>query len=202
MSKTISEIIDGLRARLASIEENQTELLAERDDGGAAYAAHVEGSPKAIKRLAEINGELSRLQAEASTVSAALAEAARREMQAREKDVAARRRSDAAQADVILAETEKLAETMDAAMVSLKAAAVDFQDKMEMVRRLTNSGPQHQAIKVHLARALSSGLMGLPQHPDLLAPNERRSVTELTTAWATQVRNRIATIIETPAKAA
>ena len=45
-SKTISEIIDGLRARLASIEENQIELLAERDDGGTAYAAHVEGSPK------------------------------------------------------------------------------------------------------------------------------------------------------------
>jgi hypothetical protein len=202
MSKTISEIIDGLRARLASIEENQIELLAERDDGGTAYAAHVEGSPKAIKRLAEINAELGRLQAEASTVSAALAEAARREMQARDQDVAARRRSDAAQADMILAETEKLAETMDAAMVSLKAAAVDFQDKMEAIRRLSGAGPQHTAIRVHLARALSSGLMGLPQHPDLFAPNERRSVTELTGAWATQVRNRIATIIETPAKAA
>jgi hypothetical protein len=202
MTKTISEIIDGLRARLASIEEGQIELLAERDDGGTAYAAHVEGSPKAIKRLAEINAELGRLQAEASTVGAALAEAARREMQARDKDLAARHRADAEQADTILAETEKLAETMDAAMVSLKAAAVDFQDKMAAVRRLSGAGPQHPAIRVHLARAISSGLMGLPQHPDLLAPNERRSVTELTTAWATQVRNRIATIVETPAKAA
>jgi hypothetical protein len=73
---------------------------------------------------------------------------------------------------------------------------------MAKVRRLSGAGPQHTAIRVHLARAISSGLMGLPQHPDLLAPNERRSVTELTTAWATQVRNRIVTLVETPAKAA
>jgi chromosome segregation ATPase len=202
MTKSLSEIIVDLRTRLASIEENQTELLAERDDGGAAFAAHVEGNPTAVRRLAEINAELSRLQAEASTVGAALAEASRREMQARDKDAAARRRAEAEEADVILAEIEKLAESMDAAMVSLKAAAVDFQIKMETVRRLTGSGPQHQAIRVHLARAISSGLTGLPQHSDLLAPRERRSMTELVASWATQVRNRIATMIETPAKAA
>jgi chromosome segregation ATPase len=202
MTKSISEIIDDLRARLASIEDAQNELLAERDDGEIAFSAHVEGDAKAIKRLAEINAELGRLQGEASTVGAALAEAARREMQARDQDLAERRRADGEQAETILAETEKLAAAMDAAMVSLKAAAVDFQDKMLAIRRLSGAGPQHTAIRVHLARALSSGLMGLPQHPDLLAPNERRSVTELTTAWATQVRNRIATIIETPARAA
>jgi hypothetical protein len=201
MTKSISEIIDDLRARLAGIEEAQVELLGERDDGGTAYAAHVEGSPKAIKRLAEINAELNRLQAEASTVGAALAEAARREMQARDKDMAARRREDAEQADTVMAEVEKLAKEMDVAMASLKAGAVDFQAKMEMVRRLSGAGPQHQAVKVLLARAISAGLLGLPQHPDLLAPNERRSTTELATSWGQMVRNRIATTNE-PAKAA
>jgi hypothetical protein len=52
-----------------------------------------------------------------------------------------------------------------------------------------------------ITNELASGLTGLPQHPDLLAPNERHSVADLTTAWAAQVRHVIATL-ETAAEAA
>lgn len=199
MSKTISEIIDDLRGKRGAAEQRQMELDSEIEE--ISYAAHT-GDPKAKKRLEDITNEQAHLATEIKSTTAALAEGARRQMQEREEEMSAQRRADAEQADTIMAEAEKLAKTMDADMASLKAGAVEFQAKMEMVRRLTNSGPQHQAIKVHLARAISAGLMGLPQHPDLLAPHERRSLAELTAVWATQVRNKISAVINIPAKAA
>jgi chromosome segregation ATPase len=197
MTKSISQILDDLRGKRGAAEQRQMELDSEIEE--ISFAAHT-GDAKAKKRLDEITNELSHLATEIKSTTAALAEGARRQLQEREEEMSAQRRADAEKAETVMAEVEKLAAAIDAAMASLKAAAVDFQNKMEMARRLSGAGPQHQAIKVLLARAISAGLMGLPQHPDLLAPNERRSVTELTTAWAQQVRNRIATINE-PAKA-
>lgn len=190
--------ITDLRTKLGAAEGRQVELNAEILE--VSYGAHT-GVAKDRKRLTEINDELARLAPEVTSLTAAMAEATRRETQARDAEISARRRADMEQADKIMLEAETLAATMDAAMSSLKAAAVDLQDKMATIRRLSGAGPQHTAIRVHLARAISSGLMGLPQHPDLLAPNERHSVAELTTAWAAQVRNVIATV-ETAAKAA
>jgi hypothetical protein len=194
MSKTISQTIDDLRGKLAASQGLQSELNAEIQE--VSFLAHT-GDIKSQKRLDEIRTALSKVDIEIRSLTAALATAAN--MQVAEQDAARAelQRANASKAEAILAEAESLATKMDAAMVSLKAGAVEFQAKMEMVRRLTNSGPQHQAIKVHLARAISSGLMGLPQHPDLLAPNERRSVTELATSWAQQVRNRISAVINT-----
>jgi hypothetical protein len=200
MSKTISQTIDDLRSRLAGIENQQVELLAERDE--ISFAAVVDREKKAVQRLAEINTALSQLTGEASTVGAALAEASRRELQEREQEMATRRRNDAEQAETVLAEVENLALQLDREMAALKNAAVAFEGKMATVRRLSGAGPQHTALRAHLARAISSGLMGLPQHPDVLAPSERHTLESITTAWATQVRTRISAVIETAAKAA
>jgi hypothetical protein len=199
MTKTTSEIMDGLRGKRGAAEQRQMELDSEIEE--ISYAAHT-GDAKAKKRLEEITNEQAHLATEIKSTTAALAEGARRQMQEREEEMSAQRRADAEQADAIMAEAEKIALAMDADMVSLKAGAIDFQAKMEMVRRLSSAGPQHQAVKVLLARAISAGLMGLPQHSDMLAPNERRSVTDLATSWGQQVRNRISAVINTAAKAA
>jgi hypothetical protein len=198
MSKSISKILDELRSKLGAAEQRQVELNAEILE--ISWAANT-GDAKAKARIDAITNELAHLATEVKSVTAALAEGARRETQARDAEISARRRADAEQADKIMLEAETLAATMDGLMASLKVAAVDLQDKMAMIRRLSGAGPQHSAIRVHLARAISSGLTGLPQHPDLLAPNERHSVADLTTAWAAQVRHVIATL-ETAAEAA
>jgi hypothetical protein len=200
MTKTLSATIDDLRGRLAAIEGQQVELLAERDE--ISFAAVVDREKKAVQRLVEINTALSQMTSDASTVVAALADASRREMQQRDQEMATRRRNDAEQAETHLAKAEDLAQKLDQAMAKLKGAAVDFEKTMADVRRLSGAGPQHTAMRVHLARAISSGLMGLPQYPDILAPGDRHLVAEITQAWATQVRNKIAAVIETAAKAA
>ena len=183
--------ITHLRTKLGAAEGRQVELNAEILE--VSYGAHT-GVAKDRKRLTEINHELARLAPKRHAASPRQWPRLRAGKRRREMPKSpARRRADMEQADKIMLEAETLAATMDAAMSSLKAAAVDLQDKMATIRRLSGAGPQHTAIRVHLARAPSSGLMGLPQHPDLLAPNERHSVAELTTAWAAQVRNVIAT---------
>jgi hypothetical protein len=101
-----------------------------------------------------------------------------------------------------MAEAERLAELMDTAMRDLQKHAVDYQQAMADVRRLSGSGPQHEGVRALLSRAVKAGLAGLPQYADVLQPDERRTVAEITAAWALQVRNRINTVIETAAKAA
>ena len=128
-------------------------------------------------------------------------EATKREQAADDADRAKRRRADAEQAGVALAEAERLAELMDGAMRDLQKHTVDFQQAMADVRRLSGSGPEHHGVRALLSRAVKSGLMSLPQYGDVLQPHERRTVTEITTQWALQVRNRINNVIET-AKAA
>jgi hypothetical protein len=188
-------IVDELRSQLASLEGRQVELIAEREE--ISYLALVDRDKKAIERLAEINTELANTTSHASSLTAALREASSRETKAHEQEMAQKRRDDARRADVVLAEAEKLALKLDHAMAALKRDAIAFEQAMAEVRRLSGAGPQHTAMRSHLARAISSGLIGLPQHPDVLAPGERHSVTSLTTSWANQVRHRISTIIET-----
>jgi hypothetical protein len=84
----------------------------------------------------------------------------------------------------------------------MKTAAVAFESKMASVRRLSGAGPQNSALRGHLARAITAGLMNVPQYADVLAPGERHSLHEITSAWATQVRTRISAIVEAAARAA
>jgi hypothetical protein len=195
-----TSITDDLRGQLAALEGRTVELLSERDE--ISYNAFVDREPKAIKKLEAINGELNNIANQVASLESALKEATKREQAADDADRAKRRKADAEQAGVAMAEAERLAELMDGAMRDLQKHAVDFQQKMADVRRLSGSGPQHDGMRALLSRAIKSGLMALPQYADVLQPHERSSVAEIAAAWATQVRNRISTIIETAAKAA
>jgi len=162
MTKSISQTIDDLRGKLAASQGLQSELNAEIQE--VSFLAHT-GDIKSQKRLDEIRTALSKVDIEIRSLTAALATAAN--MQVAEQDAARTelQRANASKAEAILAEAESLATKMDAAMVSLKAGAVEFQAKMEMVRRLTNSGPQHQAIKCiwpELSPAASWACLNIP----------------------------------------
>jgi hypothetical protein len=197
---TMKSITDELRSRLASIEGHQVELLSERDE--ISYLALIEKQPEAIKRLVAINSEIENLKTQAASIEPALRESARRETAAAEEVKASKRRSDAAAAEVALGEAEELASEIDRAMAALKTASVAFEAKMTEVRRLSGSGPQHFHLRGLFARAISTGLRGLPQHPDLLAPSERKTVQGITALWAEQVRNRINETIQSAVRAA
>jgi hypothetical protein len=90
---------------------------------------------------------------------------------------------------------------MDTTMRDLQRHAVDYQQIMMDVRRLSGSGPTHESVRALLSRAVKTGLIGLPQYADVLQPHERKTVAEITAARATQVRTKISAIVET-AKAA
>ena len=192
-------INDDLRAKLGAAEGRRIEIESELAELG--FAAHVEADPKSIKRLKEISSELAQIDTELKSLTAALAENARREAAAEAVALAKRRKADAEKAGAVIAEAERLAELMDTTMRNLQKHAVDFQEAMADIRRLSGAGPQHDGVRALLSRAVKAGLMSLPQYQDVLQPDERRSVAEITAAWATQVRNRINNVIET-AKAA
>jgi hypothetical protein len=103
-----------------------------------------------------------------------LAEAVKRELAAAEAERDEKRRKDAVAAEIALSEAEALAVKIDQQMAQLKSSAVEFESRMALVRRLATAGPQHLQLRGLLARAISTGLMGLPQHPDVLAPGERK----------------------------
>ena len=79
-------------------------------------------------------------------------------------------------------------------MAALHRLSVDYLQAMADIRRLAGSGPQHASVQALLSRAVKAGLAGIPQYADVLQPHERRSVSEITQAWALQVRNRINSI--------
>ena len=190
---------ESLRSQLVALDGHKVELLAERDE--LSYLALIDKQPQAIKRLAAINEEIRNLTVQAETIEPALKEAHRREAAAEDAGRAMRRRADAEKAGALMAEAERLAELMDTTMRDLQKHAVDYQQVMADIRRLSGSGPTHEALRALLSRAVKTGLTGLPQHPDALQPHERRGVAEVTAIWALQIRNRVNSVIEA-AKAA
>jgi uncharacterized protein (DUF342 family) len=114
-----------LRGKLGAAEQRQVELNAEILE--ISYAAHT-GDLKAAKRLREITTKLAHLTTEVSSLTAALAEGARRELEQREQELAARRRADAERADVELADAESLALEIDRGRDENRCGSLRKQD--------------------------------------------------------------------------
>lgn len=183
MMKSISATIDDLRSKLGAAEHRQVELNSEILE--ISYVAHT-GDGRAKKRLDEITIELGHLTTEVSSLTAALAEAARRELQQRDQEMAAKRRDDASKADAALAEAAVLAEKFDAALVTLRDTAVAFELKMGEARRLAgNSGvPAYDVIRIFMFRTLRTALHRTPLHVDAIAPLEQTTLRAAFTAWS------------------
>jgi hypothetical protein len=196
-----TNVTDDLRVRLGNCETRQQELLAERAE--IAFEATVERTPRAVKRLTELNGELSALTNESSVLEAALQEAHRRELTAREQEAIVKRKANAAAAADVLLRAEDTAALLTQAMADIRSHAVTLQTKFAEIRRLTGIGPTDQMIRVHLARSLKAATMGSPIQLEHLAPSERVPVDASIGPWAKSIRNWINAAIGTqPAKAA
>jgi hypothetical protein len=188
-----------LRNRLDAIESQKIILTSSRDD--IAFAALVDRNPKAIAEASELNAKIAALTTEESMLVAALKTAVRLEAEAKTADAQKQKRADLAEAEAMLPEVEQLARQIDQAMTSLQAATVAFQDKWATLKRLSGAGPTVVATKVHLERALRTGLRGLPGlSVDLVSPTQRCSASSLNAGWSLQIKNMAAREIE-PVKA-
>jgi hypothetical protein len=198
---TKTNITDDLRVRLGNCETRQQELLAERAE--IAFEATVERTPKAVKRLTELNGELSALTNESSVLEAALQEAHKRELTAREQQAAEKRKQNAAAATDVLLHAEDTAAALARAMADVRSHAVTLTSQFAEIRKLINVGPSDQMLRVNLARSLKAATMGSPIQLEHLAPSERVPVDAAIGPWANSIRNWInAAAGEKPAKAA
>jgi chromosome segregation ATPase len=198
----IATVISDLRAKLAAAEGLQLELNAEVQE--ISYAAHVDREPKAVKRLAEISHQLEHvIGGEIKSLTAALAEAAKREVAAQEAARAELRRKNARKAADVLLEVEALATTITTALADLRKNSLQLEAKLAEIRRLTGAAPSSEAIRVNLGRALKTALMASPMQLEHLAPSERVTVADIVGPWARSITNWItAAIGEKPAKAA
>ncbi len=193
MTKSISATIDELRGKLGAAEHRQVELNAEILE--ISWAAH-SGNVKAKSRLDEITTELAHLAAEVTSITAALAEGARRQLAEQDAARKDRRRSDAAKAEVVLKEAEKIAERLDGALQVLRVESVAFEKAMIEVRQLSGgAGPRFDAARVFLVRALRSAVHRGPMHLDAVAPGEITTVQQVASAWSRQIRGTISAVL-------
>jgi hypothetical protein len=198
MSKPKS-ITDDLRGQLGALEGRQVELLAERDE--VSYSALVDRDPKAIKKLAAVNEELSNIANQSASVGAALNEAAKREAAAEDADRARRKRADAEKAKGMLGELEQLGLEFDTNVLATIKAATAIRAKVSELRQLTGAGPSVDSMQMNLKRALATATMGGPLHTVHLAPADRVTISQVIGPWLHSFRNWINVVLgDKPAK--
>jgi chromosome segregation ATPase len=189
-----------LRNRIDAIESQKLILTSQRDD--ISFAALVDRDSKAIAEAAELNAKLAALTTEESMLNAALKTALRLEAEAKAAEATKQKQADLQEAEALLPEVEQLARQIDEAMKILQDATVAFQDKWAQLKRLSGAGPTVVATKVHIERALRTGLRGLPGlMVDLVSPTQRCSASSLNAAWSLQVRNVAAKVEPVKAEA-
>jgi hypothetical protein len=197
---TNNTTVSDLRRQIDELESKRLILQSERDD--LAYQAMVERLPAAVKRAADIGNELAKLTHAEALATAAYKTALRLEAEAKAAEATKQKRADLAEAEAMLPEVAQIATQIDAAMKTLQAATVAFQDKWAKLKRLSGAGPTVVATKVHIERALRTGLRGLPGLSiDLVSPTQRCSASSLNAGWSTQVRNVAAKVEPTKAEA-
>jgi hypothetical protein len=180
-------VTNDLRNQIAEIENKRMLLTAERDD--VSYDALVTRDKESIKRAADIGTELAKLDHEEAMLKAALSTSTRREAEAKVSKAASQKRADLEKAESLLPRVAEMAARLDDAMKTLREVGSEFERTWATIKNLSGSGPTWQAAKVHLERALRTGLRGLPLRVAMVPPNERHSVAELAEGWSTQVKN-------------
>lgn len=197
----MTNVMDELRSKLGGAEGRRVELESELAEIG--FAAHVEGDAKSVKRLKEISSELANVDVEVKSLTAALAENARREAAAEDADRAKRRRADAEKAKTMLGELEQLGQEFDAGALATIKAATAIRAKVSELRQLTGAGPSVNSVQMNLKRALATATMGSPLHTVHLAPADRVTISQVIGPWLYSFRNWINAVLgKTPTKTA
>jgi hypothetical protein len=204
MAETVEEsrrIVADLESKFAAAEARAVELQTERRR--LSFAANT-GDGAAEKRLKALNTEAAHINLDIENIRSAIEEATRR-LAAAERDeamAAAKENALAARklADSIAARGKRIDAAFDAARAELEGLKSDTDE----LHKLGFTHPRGEQISVLGGLALATALMGLPikAQRDHLAPRERRSFSELCTAWAQGVTNRDAPFLGDKSEAA
>jgi hypothetical protein len=170
-----------LEERLALPLAQKAEISRQRTS--ISLAAHM-GSPDDRARLDELNqegailaGQIEGLEAAISQAKALIAEA---ETNAAAEVDRRKRREVLQLADEIRGHAERI----DALWRQSIDEYGDLQTKLTAIVQLGVGRPTQQQVRVACQRALVAAFIGTPLQSQLLAPNQRHSVSDLVNSWA------------------
>jgi hypothetical protein len=174
-------ILPQLEAKLSAAKARQAEISRER--AGISLAAHM-GSASDRARLDELNREGAILAGEIEGLEAALAQAKARIAEA-EANAAAevdrgKRREVAQVADEIRGHGERIDTLWRQSIEEYDG----LQAKLQQIVQLGVGRPTQQQVRVACQRALLAAFIGSPLQIEIIAPNQRHTVTDLANSWA------------------
>jgi len=183
--------IQELRNEIASIDERQLALEAERAE--LAFTAVIEKNTDAVKRLANVNAEITEIvTVTLPTLNAALREAQRREavatVAAADEDI----RERAKKARPIAERLAERGKKMDLAIAEYREQFSGIDQDLNELARLGIPTASRAIVAANLRRSHDAATSGLDKLGRPVPPNQRHTFDGLLRGWATPSINWIA----------
>jgi hypothetical protein len=192
---TTHETIAGLRKQIADAETREQFLFTERE--AISFDAVVEHQKPAIRRLEEINSELSALRDSNATLNAALKEARKREAAAAAAKSVEAERERAEKAAPIATRLAERGSIIDAAIKTYRDNRAGIQSDIDELIRLGVPVPSRDLVRVNLHRAHDAALTGIDKTARPVPPLQRHSYSSLLQGWALPAQNWISSKLNT-----
>jgi hypothetical protein len=179
---------EAAKALLPQLQEKLGLALAQkaeisRQRTSISLAAHM-GSPDDRARLDELNQGGAILVGEIEGLEAAIAQAKARIAEAEANAVAEVERGKRREVTRLADEIRGHAERIDSLWRQSIDEYGDLQTKLTGIVQLGVGRPTQQQVRVACQRALVAAFIGTPLQSQLLAPNQRHSVSDLVNSWA------------------
>jgi hypothetical protein len=174
-------IMPELEEKLSAAKTHQAEITRERNC--IALAAHM-GSENDRAHLDELNREGAILAGEIESLEAAIAQAKARIAEAEANAAAEVDRGKRREVVGLADEIRGHAERIDALWRSSIEEYDALQTKLQQIVQLGVGRPTQQQVRVACQRALIVAFIGSPLQIEIIAPNQRHTVTDLANSWA------------------
>jgi hypothetical protein len=160
---------------------------------GAAYLAHVEGSPGARRTLNEVSRELATYESELAAIDAAIGEARNRILIAQAFEADATDRARAARALEILGAFRETGRELDDALRGVCEKGKLLGGLLGQLHSCGVVNPTREQLDVLGYSAMQTALMSTPwaNRFRFLGPSQRRSFGPLFDAWAQTAESRL-----------
>jgi hypothetical protein len=157
-----------------------------------AFAAHT-GDQGARKKLDAINQQSSLHASELESVDAAISEATDRLEGARKDEAIAADRSDAHKLRKVLQKFCEHSAKLDAALSAAVTETQGMRETLNLMHSLGSDFPSHAQLDTLGALAMLTAMGRTPFHRSFehLAPNQRRTFTELVKGWCERIEPEI-----------
>ena len=191
MAETVEEarrIVAELENKLAAAEARAVELQTERRR--LSFDANT-GDGAAEKGLKALNTEAAHINLDIENIRSAIDEAKRRLAAAERDEAMAAARDNAEAALVIGNRLVERAAKIDAALATAREEMLAYKRDVDALHLTGCAAPTAQQFLTFGGLAVTAFTMQLPVKVDrdFLAPRERRTFTELTSAWRDGVTN-------------